>query len=158
MKIVEKGVCFWCGQTAKKYTNFKNKSMFRNYKPCEVCRSLMKSGITLVEVRSDPIGDELPLDCKQLGSDMILYPTGRFKVLSHEEARKTLSNEIVDICSRNDTPLYVSDLDNFTTNKKESGHDKKSKRKKAKKKKGPKVFDTADLSKGGKENSGRHDK
>jgi hypothetical protein len=63
-----------------------------SYEPCDECKKNMARGVTLLEVRPEPVKEQQPpIDVKRG-----LYPTGRWLVLKREAAMRLFSVELED--------------------------------------------------------------
>lgn len=101
------GICFFCGKETGeigimgRVTNGKRgraceeieapKYSVLSYEPCDDCKDVMKSGVTLIEVSTDVDDSRPPIDVQ---NGQGLYPTGHWYTLKTEAAERIFGQDI----------------------------------------------------------------
>lgn len=94
-------VCFFCGEPKNEVALLgkiggKGKDLeapmhcLLDYEPCDKCKELMSSGITIISVVSYPSNPNQP--CIQQG----LYPTGKYAVVKPEAVKNLVDTDMYD--------------------------------------------------------------
>lgn len=92
--------CFWCGEAkneiligtrAQKSYQDVPRMGFHNYNPCDQCEQKMELGVTLVEVKENPVFKGQPV-LQQRGATF-LYPTGNCMVVRPEAVDKIFGKD-----------------------------------------------------------------
>lgn len=138
-------VCFWCGADhglallGAAYRGEAPRRMAMDYNPCEKCKARFEQGIVLVGVTEHGSDDRSPINAKWVtkgyagsrqGSwetsnygEPLLYPTGRYIVVSEDFVKRTFQPESVVAATLRTRQAFLDDavLQKFVDSAKAQG-------------------------------------